>query len=122
MTDTRQSRSSTPAPTVHDALRAELEDWGPLEEATGPEMHTSGLTLWGGEDGADTGIWECTPGPSRWELETNELVHVLAGSMTVTPDGEEPFEVGAGDAVLFPRGWSGTWDIHATLRKVYAIF
>ena len=120
MTDTVPGTS---APIFHgSAARDDLEDWGPLDEATGPEMHTSGLTLWSGDDGAEAGIWECTPGPSKWTLETNELVHVLAGSMTVTPDGGAPTDVGAGDAILFPRGWTGTWEIHETLRKVYAIF
>ena len=42
--------------------------------------------------------------------------------MTVTRDGEEPVELGAGDMAVFPKGWCGTWDIHETVRKVYAIF
>ncbi|MDQ1602784.1 MAG: uncharacterized protein QOE01_629 [Actinomycetota bacterium] len=103
------------------AERSDLEDWGLLEEATGPDMKTSGVTLW--EDGdASAGVWECTPGPSRWLLETHEVIHLVTGRMTVTPDGGEPTEIAAGDVAVFPRGWSGTWDIHETLRKVYAIF
>jgi uncharacterized cupin superfamily protein len=31
-------------------------------------------------------------------------------------------EIGAGDVAVFPRGWSGSWLIHETVRKVYAIF
>ena len=50
---------------------------GPLDEATGPEMTTSGLTLWNDGD-QEIGIWECTPGPSRWLLETHEFVHIVA--------------------------------------------
>jgi uncharacterized cupin superfamily protein len=42
--------------------------------------------------------------------------------MTVTPDGGTPTEIAAGDVAVFRRGWSGTWEIHETLRKVYAIF
>ena len=40
--------STTPVLTPHlaGATSAELEDWGPLEEATGPEMATAGATLW----------------------------------------------------------------------------
>ncbi|HUZ20538.1 MAG TPA: cupin domain-containing protein [Acidimicrobiales bacterium] len=99
----------------------DLEDWGPLAEATGPEMHTSGITIW--QDGDDeAGIWECTPGPSRWLLETNELVHIVKGRMTVTVDGGEAVELGPGDTAVFPKGWSGTWEIHEPLRKVYAIY
>jgi uncharacterized cupin superfamily protein len=98
-----------------------LEDWGPLEEATDGAMQTSGVTLWE-KDGSETGVWECTPGPSRWQLDTNEFVHVLAGTMTVTEDGGHPVEVGPGDTLLLPKGWSGTWEIHETIRKLYVIF
>jgi uncharacterized cupin superfamily protein len=110
-------------PKVSDAASAELEDWGPLAEATGPEMTTAGFTLWKNEaTGAESGIWECTAGPSRWTLETNEFVHVVSGRMTVTEDGGSPIDLGPGDTVVFPLGWNGTWDIHATLRKLYVIF
>lgn len=105
------------------ATRIDLEDWGALEEATGPEMSTSGITMWKNEaTAAESGIWECTPGPSHWELETNEFVHVLSGAMTVTEDGGEPVNLVAGDTVMFPNGWKGTWHIHETLRKLYVIF
>jgi uncharacterized cupin superfamily protein len=108
-------------PHLAAAAAAELEDTGPLEEATGPEMTTSGLTLW--QDGdQEVGVWECTPGPSRWTLQTHEFVQILAGRMTVTPDGGESTEIGAGDTAVFPRGWTGTWQIHETIRKVYVIF
>ena len=108
-------------PFLAGADSAELEDWGPLEEATGEPMATSGVELWVDGD-ASAGIWQCTPGPSRWELQTHEVIHVVAGSMTVTPDGGRPTGIAAGDVAVFPRGWSGTWDVHETLRKVYAIF
>jgi uncharacterized protein len=121
---TELSTPSSPnlaTPFLPAAATAELEDWGPLDEATGDPMTTAGYTLW--EQGeASAGIWECSPGPSRWLLETNEFIYLLAGSMTVTPDGGEPFEATAGSTFFTPKGWSGTWDIHETLRKVYVIF
>ncbi len=100
----------------------ELEDWGPLDEATGPEMQTSGVSIWEDGNGADSGIWECTPGPSRWTLETNEFIYVVSGRMTCTPEGGEPLELEAGNSAVFPKGWTGTWDIHETLRKLYVIY
>jgi hypothetical protein len=109
-------------PKLSDAAGAVLNDTGPLEEATGHEMSTSALTIWKGDNGAQTGIWECTAGPSRWDLETNEFVHILSGSMTVTRDGEGPVEIGPGDTVLFEKGWGGTWDIAETIKKIYVIF
>ena len=108
-------------PYLADAKAAELEDWGPLEEATGAPMTTAGVSLW--EDGeASAGIWECSPGPSHWTLTTHEVIHLVAGRMTVTPDGGQAVEMAAGDVAVFPMGWSGTWLIHETVRKVYAIF
>lgn len=104
-----------------NAADAELEDWGPLDEATGAPMATSGLEVWVDGD-SSAGIWQCAPGPSRWTLETNEVIYLVAGRMTVTPDGGEAAEIGVGDVAVFPKGWTGTWDIHETVRKVYSIF
>jgi uncharacterized cupin superfamily protein len=108
------------------AATAELEDWGPLEEATSEEvpMQTHGLTMWTGPEGSgqSTGIWQCTAGPSYWVQEENEFIYLLSGSLTVTPDGGKPTTFGAGDSAMFPRGWRGTWDLHETVRKVYVLF
>jgi uncharacterized protein len=108
------------------AATAELEDWGPLEEATSEEvpMQTHGLTIWTGPEGSgqSTGIWQCTAGPSYWVQEENEFIYILSGSLTVTPDGGKPATFGAGDSAMFPRGWRGTWDLHETVRKVYVLF
>lgn len=105
------------------ATAAELEDWGPLEEAADPEipMTTAGITLWSDGD-QEVGVWQCTAGPSRWTLQTHEQIYVLAGRMTVTPDDGESTELAAGDTAVFPKGWTGTWQIHETLRKLYVIF
>jgi len=84
-------------------------------------MATHGLEMWVDGD-KSAGIWQCIPGPSYWVQEENEVIYVLAGRMTVTPDGGGPTEVNAGDIAVFPVGWKGTWDIHETVRKVYSIF
>ncbi len=97
-------------PFLATAADAKLEDWGPLDEALpipgGEPMHTSGTTLWSGEGAQEAGVWECTPGPSRWSLADNEFVHILSGRMTVTPDGGETTEIGPGDTAVFPP-WLG---------------
>jgi uncharacterized protein len=108
------------------AATAELEDWGPLEEATSEDvpMQVHGLTMWTGPEGSgqETGIWQCTAGPSYWVQEENEFIYLLSGSLTVTPDGGKPATFRAGDSAMFPRGWRGTWDLHETVRKVYVVF
>jgi uncharacterized protein len=113
--------TSITTPFLATASSAELEDWGPLPEATGEPMQTSGTTLWKDGD-QEAGVWECTPGPSRWTLENNEFVYVLYGRMTVTKDGGETTEIGPGDTAVFPLGWTGSWEIHETVRKLYVLF
>ncbi len=41
--------------------------------------------------------------------------------MSVAPDDGEATDVTAGDLVVFPRGRSGTWDIHTPLTKACLI-
>ena len=120
------------------AAVADLEDWGPLEEATSADvpMAVRGLTIWSAPDDSDAsdasdasgassaeaGIWECTAGPSYWVQEENEVIYVLSGTLTVTPDGGKPTTLGPGDVAVFPRGWRGPWELHETVRKVYVLF
>ncbi|CAN5188205.1 cupin domain-containing protein [soil metagenome] len=68
------------------------------------------------------GVWECTPG--GWEIENRkdtETMILLAGRVRLTTRGEEPVELGTGDAFVLPRGWSGRWDVLETVRKVYTL-
>ncbi len=118
MTDTHAP--STPfLPAAAEA--GDLEDWGPLAEATGPEMHTAGITIW--QDGDDeAGIWECTPGPSRWLLETNELVHVVRGRIDRHRRRRRAGRPRTGGHRRVPEGLERHVEIHETLRKVYAIY
>lgn len=99
-----------------------LEDWGPLPEATGSPMATEGKRLWSGDGILELGIWKCAPGLSHWTFETNESFTIFSGRMTVTQDGGQPFELAAGESAIFPKGWSGVWELHATVLKVYTLF
>lgn len=115
---------SSPVSTVAitDYRAIELEDWGPLAEATGAPMGTAGKKLWTGDGVLEVGLWECEPGPSRWRFETNESITMLAGRMTVTEDGGDSYVIAAGDSAVFPLGWTGTWDIEEKVFKVYTAF
>jgi uncharacterized cupin superfamily protein len=69
-----------------------------------------------------SGIWECEPGASRWEFITRaEIIHVVAGAMTVQEDGGEPEEITAGTTAYFPLGWKGVWTVTERLRKVFVV-
>lgn len=69
-----------------------------------------------------TGVWECTPGTFRASRDDyHEICGILSGSATVTSDAGEPVMLGPGDLLVTPQGWTGTWEVHETLRKLYVI-
>lgn len=72
--------------------------------------------------GASMGVWESSPGVFRRHLKNREFSHIVSGWCIFTPDGGEPVELRAGDAVLFPENCEGVWDIRETFRKTYVLF
>jgi uncharacterized cupin superfamily protein len=42
---------------------------------------------------------------------------MIAGRITITPDGGTPVDVGPGDAFVVEKDFKGTWQIHETVRK-----
>ncbi len=68
------------------------------------------------------GLWECTPG--GWEIverPDTEVVHILSGRVRMTDAGGAVTEIGPGDVMVLPKGWSGRWDILETTKKLYVI-
>ena len=76
------------------------------------------------EDGSLlAGVWEASPGLSRWEfIDHGEVIHVLEGSMTVRPDEGDPITLVSGVSAVFPIGWKGTWEIHERIRKLFVVY
>ena len=110
------------AVTIPDPTAVALDDWGPLPEGTGPPMATEGKKLWVGGGVLEVGIWKCAAGSSRWKFETNESFTIFAGRMTVIEDGGQPVDLTSGDSAIFPEGWSGVWELHEMVLKVYTVF
>ncbi|GII92917.1 cupin domain-containing protein [Sinosporangium siamense] len=111
-----------------DAFEADLPT-RPLEPpmATplgGSPIDTRSRVIFNSEDDAiKVGLWECQPGESRWEFDRHgEFVHILAGKMTVRRDGEPPVVLASGDSAVFPPGWTGVWEVHEQLRKIFLVF
>ncbi len=72
------------------------------------------------EAGIDVGVWECTPG--GWaihERPDTEVVHILEGRVRMTDSDGSTREIGPGDVMVLPKGWSGRWDILEFTRKLY---
>ena len=107
---------------VPDAeLTGELEDWGPRIGADSGSPMMSGR-IFHEADGFQVGIWECTPG--GWAIDNrpdSESVRILAGRARLTGVDGDAVELGPGDVLVLPKGWSGRWDILETVRKVYVV-
>ena len=46
---------------------------------------------------------------------------ILGGRAVITDDGGARRELGAGDAIILPVGWTGRWDVVEDVRKLYVL-
>ncbi|MEE8534557.1 MAG: cupin domain-containing protein [Kiloniellales bacterium] len=68
------------------------------------------------------GVWECTPCKERIDsYPVDEMMTVLAGSVTVADADGNAQTFGPGDTFVIGKGFRGTWHITETLRKFYMI-
>jgi uncharacterized protein len=72
--------------------------------------------------GTEVGVWSCTPG--GWPVDSRtdtEVAHILSGRAVITDEGGARRELGAGDAIILPVGWTGRWDVVEDVRKLYVL-
>ncbi len=102
---------------------ASFTDWGNVAKPIGePVSRESGLILFQNEDkSSEMGLWQCSPGRWRCEVENDEFFYVLAGRAVYTEDDGTVTEIGAGMACAFPSGWKGACEVIETVRKVYMV-
>src|SRR5690242_18978334 len=74
------------------------------------------------EKQVEAGVWECSPGVWHRQVKQAELCHFVAGDCLLTPEGGQPMEICAGDAIFFPPNSRGVWDVRETVRKTYVTF
>lgn len=106
------------------AISMELETWGSIGSAMDGPMETRGREVWRSTDErVGTGIWECDAGRFRARFEgRGEFIQIVSGSMTCIEEGGPTTDLGPGDAMTFPPGWTGEWQVHSPLRKLYCEF
>jgi uncharacterized protein len=90
-----------------------------VQKPTGTKGQVESLvTSWTGPDGSMAGVWECSPGTFTTQKKgVFETSQVISGRATVTSDEGTVQEISAGSMVVLPDGWSGTWQVHETIRK-----
>lgn len=100
----------------------------PEREKPAPEKVISGdpkFTTWLFEaaDGETlfAGVWEATPGKWRISYDEWEFCSILSGRSVVTDADGVAHEIAAGDHFVLRPGFTGTWEVVETTRKLFVI-
>ncbi len=64
-------------------------------------------------------VWKKEISTFPWTYDKQETCYLLAGEVTVTPDGGKPVDFSAGDLVIFPAGLACIWEIKQAVEKHY---
>ncbi len=106
----------------HGSITDRLDPGGPRAGADRGQPMTGLAEMYAAGD-SSAGLWECTPG--GWHIDNRpntEFVHILSGRVRMTDDADGSVrEIGPGDLMVLPKGWSGRWDILETTKKFYVI-
>ncbi|GGE13044.1 hypothetical protein SAMN05421774_103124 [Gemmobacter megaterium] len=89
-----------------------------------PGQQEASALLWASADGrVKVGVWECTPGRFTADrTAAGEHCHILSGRAVVrNADGSHARDIGPGDLLVLPQGWTGEWEILTHLRKLFLI-
>src|SRR5262249_910719 len=106
-----------------DLVAGPLEDFGPRPGADSGDPHISARVFFRDDTTPlEFGVWAATPGGrSTGGGPGGETVQILSGRARLTDAGGRAVELGAGDVLVLPRGWSGRWDVLEPVRKLYII-
>lgn len=110
----------TKAIVISDVSTCEAGAHNPKATAETAGQTESSRTVWESPEGIRSGVWEVTPGSfSSTRPQYHEMCQIVVGRATITePDGTT-FEVGPGSLFVTPEGWTGSWEVHETLRKAW---
>ena len=104
-----------------DTARCALGEATPVAVPLGEPVAATRCISEARTDGVETGIWECSPGRWRRQIVQQEFCHFISGHCTFTPDGGEPLQIEAGDALMLPANCTGIWDVTETVRKTFVL-
>jgi uncharacterized protein len=70
------------------------------------------------------GVWESKPGSMKYkDLEYDELMYVLEGTIVLTDDQGVTSSYGAGEGLVLPAGWTGTFTVpEGGVRKIWVSY
>ena len=123
-----QVQASTTLPIVRlDRERLagmNLGEYEPYEPELG-DLVARGFEYFYSEDGnMGIGVWESKPGEMTYtDLEYDELMYVLDGTIVMTNEQGMVETFGAGEGLVLPKGWSGTLAVpEGGVRKIWVSY
>jgi uncharacterized cupin superfamily protein len=106
--------------TTHAHYLANVSTARLIANASAPDDAVTAENTLARVAGAAIGVWEVQPGVLSGPTGDEAFV-VLTGSATLTfPATGETFLIGPGDIVKLEAAEVVNWEVHETLRKVYA--
>ena len=121
------SESTNPAIIRLDRERLSGKNLGsfePYEPEAGNLVAKGHDYFYSNDDKFGLGVWESKPGQMTYEdLQYDELMYVLEGSMIMTDSSGHSTSYGAGEGLVLPRGWSGTLAVpEGGVRKIWVSY
>lgn len=113
---------------MHAFLPFNLDDIVPEQDAPAPEKVIAGdpkFTTWLVETTDNetlfSGVWEATPGAWKISYDEWEFCSILSGRSVLTDKDGVTREIGPGYSFVLQPGFSGTWEVLETTRKLFVI-
>ena len=107
---------------IRDPLQLTLDRLPARQTALTTDLDEGSLPVWANEQGTRAGYWECTPGEFTLHCDGYaEICQILKGRLTVQERDRELITLQAGDTLVMPSGWLGTWRVLDPVRKLFVV-
>ena len=101
-----------------------LGEYAPYEPEMGTLVSHGHDYFYSADEAFGAGVWESKPGIITYKnLEYDELMYVLDGSMIMTSEDGKIGTYGKGEGLILPKGWSGTLEVpDGGVRKIWVSY
>jgi uncharacterized cupin superfamily protein len=103
---------------------SDREGWTTLVDPPGaiPSAGRERTAFTSGDGAFTVGLWEREPDTWSFERPYDEVAMILAGRADIETADGRTLSLDPGDILVTPVGSKGTWTIHETLLKCFAIY
>lgn len=111
-------------PEITVVSSADRTSWASLVQPPGrvPSPGREIDVFTSGDEAFSCGLWEREPDTWSFERPYDEVAYILEGSADVETDDGRVLRLDADDVFITPNGSKGTWHIHETITKFFAIY